>query len=422
MMKKLTTSQRLVWSTTLVVASMMLLLAFVINVFFFTTWIQQDLDKIENFAPRAAVRFEHQNPLAIKALGIDTNRPQSYSRESGQYDWLEKHRISRLPMHLAHGSDERYLYRTWPEHIVVIDVTNPMTRQLLLIRLSLMIIAIASVIAYLVSRTFVRSALRRLWWLVRDVQNISVNNLSRQLDYSDLPDQDEIRILADQINETRVQLGQEIGKIQRFVADASHELRTPLMSMRARHELALATDKNLKQSLAASLDDIVSLQDMIDTLLYMTRHQQKQQLTCQTIDVVDIIKRVIQETSPPYVEKEIVLQIEHPHQCMIDGHRDALSILLRNLLDNAYKYTPAKGTIIVTYDTSSCRVSNTGPAIDPEHLACIWEPFWQADSSRGTNAGFGLGLTLVKQLVDAQGRSIDCESDNKETSFTIHRG
>jgi two-component system sensor histidine kinase CiaH len=205
---------------------------------------------------------------------------------------------------------------------------------------------------------------------------------------------------------------------KRFVADASHEFKTPLTSLQTSIEVALR-DKKLslgeaKEILKDSIGDIQNLTSLSNYLLGLARFQNNS-LTKTSVNVKDIIKRVGKQITPIAKSKEVSLIVKS-ESISIKADEDSLEKLVRILLDNAFKYTPMKGRVWLTCEKVKrnlvIEIKDNGIGISKSDLPHIFERFYRADLSRSKEQipGFGLGLSVAKEIVNMYKGSILVES------------
>ena len=216
---------------------------------------------------------------------------------------------------------------------------------------------------------------------------------------------------------------------KRFVADASHELRTPLTALKTSIEVALR-EKNISESQARgilkdSLGDVDKLSHLSTQLLHLSRLQQGAPLKVSTVDIAQVVRDAVKKMTPLAKQKKIVIR-NKVTAGSIKAEPGQIEEMLTIFLDNAIKFTPDKGTITLQSSTEKknliLTIRDTGIGIPEKHLPKIFDRFYRADSARakGTIDGFGLGLSLAKQIIEAHGGSVRVESTvGKGTMFTI---
>jgi signal transduction histidine kinase len=220
-------------------------------------------------------------------------------------------------------------------------------------------------------------------------------------------------------------------KMQReFVADVSHELRTPLTTIRGNLALLSRVPTPPRTEREDILNDLTGESDrlirLVNDLLTLARADAGRRLKSEPVALLPVVEDVCRQAQVLDPEREIVLDCEPdagsenaPLTAL--GDRDALKQVLLTLLDNAVKH--GQGTIRVTLDAAdhraSIRVQDGGPGLSPELCERVFDRFYRGDASRST-PGFGLGLSIAKTLVEAQGGSITVESEvGVGSAFTV---
>lgn len=215
----------------------------------------------------------------------------------------------------------------------------------------------------------------------------------------------------------------------RFIADASHELRTPLTAMRTSLEVNLRDKKlslPIKSLLQIYLKEVGSLQRLSDSLLELARIQ-KPNLDLKFNDVYtqEVIEEVCKKIQPLALEKNVVIK-KKIENVAVYGNRKGLVDLLTAILDNAIKYSKKKGEILIAVFKENGRVKvkvkDNGIGIARDDLPHIFDRFYRADQSRtrGSEGGFGLGLSIAKEIAELHGGHIDVVSAvNKGSTFTV---
>jgi two-component system sensor histidine kinase CiaH len=210
---------------------------------------------------------------------------------------------------------------------------------------------------------------------------------------------------------------------KRFIADASHELRTPLSVMKANSEVLLLSGDalNIKEAIAgikSNLEEIDRMTNIIQNLLHLDPSSFSQNdIPFSSIDLSVVVQDTINRTGALADEKHILFRVLRLDPALVWGNKTALEEMILNLLKNAIAYTPEYGKVFVTVKNVSphsieLSIEDTGVGISQKNLAYIFEPFYKADKSRGRNNGSssGLGLTIVKEIVQQHNASIHVSS------------
>lgn len=218
-----------------------------------------------------------------------------------------------------------------------------------------------------------------------------------------------------------------------FVANASHELRTPVATIRAAVDSLAMVDPGDRAELANIAivlnRHVTRLEEMTKDLLDLHMVESARfPLRMQEIGLGELAERVLAQFSAPAKEKGVTLTAQaSPPEHTIRSDRKLLELILRNLVDNAIKFTPAGGQVECAVEASQAgvtlRVRDTGCGIKPADQPRVFERFYQADASRTGEAkarGTGLGLAIVKHAAERLGAKIDLQSEmGRGTMVTV---
>jgi two-component system phosphate regulon sensor histidine kinase PhoR len=196
-----------------------------------------------------------------------------------------------------------------------------------------------------------------------------------------------------------------------LVSRVSHELRTPLASIRAYAEMLIDGEVRDEKTARASYEIIQSeatrLSRLVDNVLNMARIQAKQdQIVRSPVSISSLCKKTLDVIAPQANLKSIeIVQDFSPDTYLVMGDRDLLCQALLNLMSNAVKYTPEKGRITlqtvadVARGKIIVRITDTGVGIPPKDLPFVFDKFYRAEANNHMAPGTGLGLSLVKQII-----------------------
>ncbi|HYO51346.1 sensor histidine kinase [Archangium sp.] len=215
-----------------------------------------------------------------------------------------------------------------------------------------------------------------------------------------------------------------------FVANVSHELRTPITAIRGYAETLQGGALN-DSNVAPRMVDIIHrqserLSELVEDLLELSRLESREvKLKVTDVPLAVSASRAAEVVRHKAQGKKITLELNVPQGLVGRGDERGLEQVLLNLLDNAVKYTPEGGRVMVTgrQEDGRCvvHVRDTGVGIEPRHLARIFERFYRVDKGRSRDmGGTGLGLSIVKHLMNAMGGEVRVESQpNEGSTFTI---
>lgn len=242
----------------------------------------------------------------------------------------------------------------------------------------------------------------------RDPANLS------PLEVLDAPD--EIAPLLHALNALLGRLDQALESERRFTADAAHELRTPLAALKIQAQVARRAENEAQRN--AALDNLILGVDrathLIEQLLTLARLEPAggSAVLMASCDLAAIARQTLADLTPAALTKEIELGLSCPDSAMITGNADMLGILLRNLVDNAIRYTPRHGRIGVSLAAEQGRVRlevmDSGLGIPEQERQRVFDRFYRI---LGNDAvGSGLGLSIVKRIADVHAASLSLAS------------
>jgi signal transduction histidine kinase len=209
--------------------------------------------------------------------------------------------------------------------------------------------------------------------------------------------------------------------------NVSHDLRTPLTRLRGSAEMALrgpADAERYREALADCIEESDRVLVMLNTLMDISEAESGTlQLHREPVTVADVVTRAVDLYREVADAKGVALSADAPSDVVVVADRTRLEQVAANLIDNAVKYTPAGGRVDVEVrraeDAAIFRVRDTGPGIPPDELPRIFDRLFRGDTSR-TERGLGLGLSLVKAVVEAHGGTVDVISEpGRGSVFTV---
>lgn len=213
-----------------------------------------------------------------------------------------------------------------------------------------------------------------------------------------------------------------------FISNASHELRTPLATLSVEMETSLLekhiSDEKARKLIKSNLEEIASLKELANNLLRLTQvHTLNGQKTVSDLSVYEIISTAHKKVSALANQKHITISIETTDG-IVEGNASKIIEALVIILDNAVKYSNRNTTIQITTEKTNqqvfIHVVDKGIGISTKDLPHIFERFYRADKSRSQAEGFGLGLSIAKDIIEQHEGTISVTSTVKKgTTFII---
>jgi two-component system, OmpR family, sensor kinase len=260
-----------------------------------------------------------------------------------------------------------------------------------------------------------------VWWVVSGslapVARVRRQVASRQADdlspvsESDLPD--EVKPLVHELNLLFGRVRTAFDAQQHFVADAAHELRSPLAALKLQVlSLDRAEDDNARAVAIGRLTaGIERATRLVEQLLVLAR-QEAAEAKLEPVNLTDLAKRTLGDMVGAAAAREIDVGMHEAQEAIVQGQGDALLVLLRNLIDNAVKYTPAGGTVDVSVRAAdggaTLVVEDSGPGISPEERERVFSRFYRVPGSTAT--GSGLGLAIIKAIAERHGATLTLDA------------
>ena len=259
-----------------------------------------------------------------------------------------------------------------------------------------------------------RRAFRGINDVVKQARLIGDANLGERLPHPGTPD--EIGQLVDTLNAMLDRLERAFDQQRRFTADASHELRSPLSRLRTEIEVTLRRPRDSQEyqdTLRSCLDEVDRLTRLIEELLMLARIDAGQDRPAGEAQALDaLIAETLLRAGPVARERRIDLVVNSKAAAGAKVAHGSISLVLANLVDNALKFSPPSGRIVVDCATDArhamLKVTDEGPGIPEDELPFLFDRFFRgADARASESAGVGLGLALSQSIIHAQGGHIE---------------
>lgn len=310
----------------------------------------------------------------------------------------------------------------------IVQVWRPMYQTELALRHLMNIIVLWVPLIVILTMTvglfFARIALRPVHEMSAAMRKISADNFKIRI----MPPntKDEIRELADIFNEMLDRLEDSFISQRRFIQDVSHELKTPLTIIKGELEVALKKARSVNEYTAIlqnNLEEAEKINRIVQDLLTLAKFDNRDiELDMKKVNLEDLLYSIVEDLSRAIAEKKIAVKTSLK-ELYIDADYSQLRRAFLNIIDNAIKYSPDGGEIKISTEDKGNEIAviieDNGAGISEKDLPHIFKRFYRADSSRSTS-GFGLGLSIAKNIFDAHKATINVKSSQGRGSvFSI---
>lgn len=285
------------------------------------------------------------------------------------------------------------------------------------------LILLLSFIAYF----FIKRAFSPVKSVVFEVKKITAKDLSKHI--KSINSNDEIGELIETFNHLFNRLENSFRHIKQFSLDVSHELKTPLTVLQGEIEVTLRQKRKEEEyvkTLKSLYEEVIKLQNIIKNLFLLSNLESgKFNLTLTKIDIYDVLTEVFDELYKLAEQKKQNIKMKITDSAIIMGNKELLIRLFFNILENAIKYTPNGGKIIIELQKKETSVlvsiSDNGAGIEPKFREKIFDRFFRIDESRNSETGgTGLGLAIAQKIAQLHNTRIQVQSGvNKGSTFFI---
>nr|WP_280115546.1 Cu(+)/Ag(+) sensor histidine kinase [Mixta theicola] len=271
----------------------------------------------------------------------------------------------------------------------------------------------------------VHQGLQPLHNVSRKIKGITSENLDVRLEPKRVPV--ELEQLIASFNHMIARIEDVFTRQANFSADIAHEIRTPITNLVTQTEIALSqkrTESELEEVLYSSLEEYSRLSKMVSDMLFLAQADNNQLIPeRQPLDLQAEIIKVFEFFEAWAEERKVNLKFDGS-ACRVEGDRLMLRRVINNLLSNAIRYTPAGQTVTVHLHEYGAwvelMVENPGTPVAQEHLPRLFDRFYRVDPSRQRKEeGSGIGLAIIKTIVEAHQGKISVASDEVSTRFTL---
>ncbi|MBP3667892.1 MAG: HAMP domain-containing histidine kinase [Clostridia bacterium] len=286
--------------------------------------------------------------------------------------------------------------------------------------------AISLILAWVLVFFSIRIPLRPIHSLISSMNRLAMGDFSVRMEGKGmLANHPAIRDLCDGFNKLAEELENTEMLRGDFINNFSHEFKTPIVSIAGFAKLLKRnglSDGQRMSYLNSIEEESLRLSYMATNVLNLTKVENQTILTDVTsFNVSEQVRSAVLLLEAKWSEKDIDLRLDFDEH-MLEGNEELLKQVWINLVDNAIKFSPPCGAVLLDVqdggETVTVTVSNTGPEIPEEKRERIFSKFYQTDESHATE-GNGIGLAVVKRVVDLHGGRVTVKSENGMTTFTV---
>jgi two-component system, OmpR family, heavy metal sensor histidine kinase CusS len=282
-------------------------------------------------------------------------------------------------------------------------------------------------LAFVLGWMLSREALRPLREIAASAATVTVERLDTRIEVENVPS--ELRALTSSLNAMLDRLHRGFERLSQYTADLAHDMRTPLGNLRGSTEVALARERSVDEYqalLASNLEECERLSRMIESVLFLARAEHPQFVTrLRELGAAEELTLIAQYFEG--VAEEAGIRLRVVGQAALHADAELFRRAVNNLLANAIRYTPRGKEIVLQAmqapNGTQVTVSNEGPPIDPALLERIFDRFYRVDPARTSDmksaGAAGLGLAIVRTIMELHGGTVRAESDAVSTRFVL---
>ncbi|NDK19926.1 HAMP domain-containing histidine kinase [Candidatus Gracilibacteria bacterium] len=405
-----------------------LLITFVaiLNIYYFYTWqVDEEIEMIEKTEQLTKNIFEQTNGSGVSSIEKQNLFYKRIVEQGGMIKingsgtlvspkWNEE-KPNFLGVYKSGA--EWYMRYTFPlQNIGTIGLPYKITEhiygQVSLLWVSLLLTVFFLIIIAVISVFFAHYSLRPLSKIIHYIHSFKIGSPLPKFPLSG-PDDDEFIIVTKTLSDAFKKIQSQTEVLRQFSIDAAHEFKTPLMVIHSEIDCAIKSG-DYRTGMDNIQSQIYFLDTMINTLLTIARLE-KDELKKAEVNISELLEETISKTELLFEKKGLNVVRIIEKNVLLNSNYSMLQIIVSNLLSNAFNYTNT-GEIRVTLNKNGFSVQDTGIGISEENIEKIWDRLYRVDSSWSVQNSHGLGLFLVKTVVEKLGYTIRVESKQGEGS------
>lgn len=395
----------------------------------------QNTDNIERYYVRVSTKQGenvYQSRLAkLVTIDSESNKAQFSVNVDISYDHLgiEPGKIDDLEDIDSNNTLFRVLVRE--DHLVgqnlIISVAKPlpfMTGDFKEVRQQIVLWSfLTTFVVIYISYLLAGKILAPINVINSQIREINQTSLSHRITLG--KSKDELHELSVSLNSMFERLESSFEKQREFIGNAAHEIKTPITALLLGHENLLSNSppQEISDEIESQLNVLRRVSLLVKNLLDISRLEQQDVLDYETFCLSDLVDNILYEFEGIISSMEINLT-KNMNEVQFSGDKLKIQRMLVNIIDNALKYNKKNGYINVSLnqskETAHLEISNTSSGISPMDLLKIFDQFYRVDKSHSSRiSGFGLGLTIVKKIVEIHDGTISASSTDCDTSIYI---
>ena len=381
--------------------------------------IYEDPEKFENFNDGIYyIKYNEQNEIIAGKFPKDFDIALAFSIEDINIYQVENKKFLYYDTRLQDEDD-------WIRGIYPLGKVQKEIETLWNIAIALSVLFLIFVV--IVGYRIIKNAFKP----VKQISNTALEikrskDFSNRIELEDSND-DEIHKMASTFNEMLDTVEEVFIHEKQFSSDVSHELRTPITVILAQSDYALQysdTFEEAKESLEVINRHAKRMTNLINQIMELSKLERQKEIEKEKINLSNIVLQLLGDYKPLLESKNLNLVYNVEKDLRIQGNKIMLERVFLNILMNAVKFTKTNIEVSLTREdkTAVLKIRDDGIGISEENKKFIWERFFQVNDSRNKeeNKGSGLGLSMVKKIVDLHSATIDLESELEQgTCFTI---
>ena len=381
--------------------------------------IYEDPEKFENFNDGIYyIKYNEQNEIIAGKFPKDFDIALAFSIEDINIYQVENKKFLYYDTRLQDEDD-------WIRGIYPLGKVQKEIETLWNIAIALSVLFLIFVV--IVGYRIIKNAFKP----VKQISNTALEikrskDFSNRIELEDSND-DEIHKMASTFNEMLDTVEEVFIHEKQFSSDVSHELRTPITVILAQSDYALQYSDTLeetKESLEVINRHAKRMTNLINQIMELSKLERQKEIEKEKINLSNIVLQLLEDYKPLLESKNLNLVYNVEKDIRIQGNKIMLERVFLNILMNAVKFTKTNIEVSLTREdkTAVLKIRDNGIGISEENKKFIWERFFQVNDSRNKeeNKGSGLGLSMVKKIVDLHSATIDLESELEQgTCFTI---